>query len=71
MSWPAYMPREVLINIPAEIVPQLSEYISVRIGGMLDDPAELITLTLRLQAILFLTGSEKARVKWEPKVQPP
>ena len=33
----AYMPREVLINIPAENVPQLSEYISVRIGGMLDD----------------------------------
>lgn len=33
----AYMPREVLINIPAENVPQLSEYISVRLGGMLDD----------------------------------
>lgn len=33
----AYMPREVLINIPAENVPQLSEYISVRIGGILDD----------------------------------
>lgn len=33
----AYMPREVLINVPAENVPQLSEYISVRLGGMLDD----------------------------------
>lgn len=33
----AYMPREVLINIPTENVPQLSEYISVRLGGMLDD----------------------------------
>lgn len=38
MSMAAYMPREVLINIPAENVPQLSEYISVRLGGMLDDP---------------------------------
>lgn len=33
----AYMPREVLINVPAEKVPQISEYISVRLGGMLDD----------------------------------
>ena len=31
------MPREVLINVPAEKVPQISEYISVRLGGMLDD----------------------------------
>lgn len=33
----AYMPREVLINVTAEKVPQISEYISVRLGGMLDD----------------------------------
>lgn len=33
----AYMPREVLINVPAEKVPQISEYITVRLGGMLDD----------------------------------